>query len=309
MAEENYHIPALLTQSLDLLDIKPEGVYVDATFGGGGHSRAILDRLGPDGRLFGFDRDIDALQNAPDAPRFTFVHSDYRFIPNFLHFYGIKNIDGLLADLGVSFHHFDDASRGFSFREDAPLDMRMNRSGERTAADILNEYGTEQLERMFRSYSDLKRPGLLAATIVKNRGVSPILTTAQLAETLTPQLNPKNLKKDLAQAFQALRIETNDEMRSLHILLNNSLKVLNPGGRLAVITYHSIEDRLVKNFMRAGNPEGKIEQDFYGRVRSPWKLITRSPITPDAEETGRNPRSRSAKLRVAERIEATANED
>lgn len=309
MAEENYHIPALLTQSLDLLDIKPEGVYVDATFGGGGHSRAILDRLGPDGRLFGFDRDIDALQNAPDDPRFTFVHSDYRFIPNFLHFYGIKNIDGLLADLGVSFHHFDDASRGFSFREDAPLDMRMNRSGERTAADILNEYGTEQLERMFRSYSDLKRPGLLAATIVKNRGVSPILTTAQLAETLTPQLNPKNLKKDLAQAFQALRIETNDEMRSLHILLNNSLKVLNPGGRLAVITYHSIEDRLVKNFMRAGNPEGKIEQDFYGRVRSPWKLITRSPITPDSEETERNPRSRSAKLRVAERIEATANED
>lgn len=309
MAEENYHIPALLTQSLDLLDIKPEGVYVDATFGGGGHSRAILDRLGPDGRLFGFDRDIDALQNAPDDPRFTFVHSDYRFIPNFLHFYGIKNIDGLLADLGVSFHHFDDASRGFSFREDAPLDMRMNRSGERTAADILNECGTEQLERMFRSYSDLKRPGLLAATIVKNRGVSPILTTAQLAETLTPQLNPKNLKKDLAQAFQALRIETNDEMRSLHILLNNSLKVLNPGGRLAVITYHSIEDRLVKNFMRAGNPEGKIEQDFYGRVRSPWKLITRSPITPDSEETERNPRSRSAKLRVAERIEATANED
>lgn len=309
MAEENYHIPALLTQSLDLLDIKPEGVYVDATFGGGGHSRAILDRLGPDGRLFGFDRDIDALQNAPDDPRFTFVHSDYRFIPNFLHFYGIKNIDGLLADLGVSFHHFDDASRGFSFREDAPLDMRMNRSGERTAADILNEYGTEQLERMFRSYSDLKRPGLLAATIAKNRGVSPILTTAQLAEILTPQLNPKNLKKDLAQAFQALRIETNDEMRSLHILLNNSLKVLNPGGRLAVITYHSIEDRLVKNFMRAGNTEGKIEQDFYGRVRSPWKLITRSPITPDAEETERNPRSRSAKLRVAERIEATNNED
>lgn len=309
MAEENYHIPALLTQSLDLLDIKPEGVYVDATFGGGGHSRAILDRLGPNGHLFGFDRDIDALQNAPDDPRFTFVHSDYRFIPNFLHFYGIKNIDGLLADLGVSFHHFDDASRGFSFREDSPLDMRMNRSGERTAADILNEYDTEQLERLFRSYSDLKRPGLLAATIVKNRGVSPILTTAQLAETLTPQLNPKNLKKDLAQAFQALRIETNDEMRSLHILLNNSLKVLNPGGRLAVITYHSIEDRLVKNFMRAGNTEGKIEQDFYGRVRSPWKLITRSPITPDAEETERNPRSRSAKLRVAERIEATNNED
>lgn len=300
MTTETYHIPALLTPTLDLLEIKPEGVYIDATFGGGGHSRAILERLGPKGRLYGFDRDIDAFRNAPDDPRFTFVHSDYRFIPNFLHFYDVGKADGILADLGVSFHHFDDASRGFSFREDAPLDMRMNRSGERTAADILREYPQEELDNMFRAYTDLKRTGQLAAAIVKRRAVAPILTTAQLAETLSPLLNPKSLKKDLAQAFQALRIETNDEMHSLRVFLNNSLKVLKPGGRLAVITYHSIEDRLVKNFLRSGNIEGKVEQDFYGHVLSPWKTINRSPIVPDAEEVERNPRSRSAKLRVAE---------
>lgn len=305
MTTETYHIPALLTPTLDLLEIKPEGVYIDATFGGGGHSRAILERLGPKGRLYGFDRDIDAFRNAPDDPRFTFVHSDYRFIPNFLHFYDVGKVDGILADLGVSFHHFDDASRGFSFREDAPLDMRMNRSGERTAADILREYPQEELDNMFRAYTDLKRTGQLAAAIVKRRAVAPILTTAQLAETLSPLLNPKSLKKDLAQAFQALRIETNDEMHSLRVFLNNSLKVLKPGGRLAVITYHSIEDRLVKNFLRSGNIEGKVEQNFYGHVLSPWKTITRSPIVPDAEEVERNPRSRSAKLRVAELSDKT----
>lgn len=305
MTTETYHIPALLTPTLDLLEIKPEGVYIDATFGGGGHSRAILERLGPKGRLYGFDRDIDAFRNAPDDPRFTFVHSDYRFIPNFLHFYDVGKADGILADLGVSFHHFDDASRGFSFREDAPLDMRMNRSGERTAADILREYPQEELDNMFRAYTDLKRTGQLAAAIVKRRAVAPILTTAQLAETLSPLLNPKSLKKDLAQAFQALRIETNDEMHSLRVFLNNSLKVLKPGGRLAVITYHSIEDRLVKNFLRSGNIEGKVEQDFYGHVLSPWKTINRSPIVPDAEEVERNSRSRSAKLRVAELSDKT----
>lgn len=305
MTTETYHIPALLTPTLDLLEIKPEGVYIDATFGGGGHSRAILERLGPKGRLYGFDRDIDAFRNAPDDPRFTFVHSDYRFIPNFLHFYDVGKADGILADLGVSFHHFDDASRGFSFREDAPLDMRMNRSGERTAADILREYPQEELDNMFRAYTDLKRTGQLAAAIVKRRAVAPILTTAQLAETLSPLLNPKSLKKDLAQAFQALRIETNDEMHSLRVFLNNSLKVLKPGGRLAVITYHSIEDRLVKNFLRSGNIEGKVEQDFYGHVLSPWKTINRSPIVPGAEEVERNPRSRSAKLRVAELSDKT----
>lgn len=305
MTTETYHIPALLTPTLDLLEIKPEGVYIDATFGGGGHSRAILERLSPKGRLYGFDRDIDAFRNAPDDPRFTFVHSDYRFIPNFLHFYHVGKADGILADLGVSFHHFDDASRGFSFREDAPLDMRMNRSGERTAADILREYQQEELDNMFRAYTDLKRTGQLASAIVKRRAVAPILTTAQLAETLSPLLNPKSLKKDLAQAFQALRIETNDEMHSLRVFLNNSLKVLKPGGRLAVITYHSIEDRLVKNFLRSGNIEGKVEQDFYGHVLSPWKTINRSPIVPDAEEVERNPRSRSAKLRVAELSDKT----
>lgn len=303
MEKEIYHIPALLTESIDALNINACGSYVDATFGGGGHSRAILQRLGPAGHLYGFDRDIDALQNAPDDSRFTFVHSDYRFIPNFLHYYGCDKVDGILADLGVSFHHFDSGERGFSFREDAPLDMRMNRKGERTAARIIADASPEKLESIFRAYTDLKRPRLLANAIVKARSVSPILTTAQLTDALTPALNPRNLKKDLAQAFQALRIETNDELHSLQRLLLNSLSVLKPGGRFAIITYHSIEDRMVKNFFRSGNLEGKVEQDFYGRVLTPWKQITRNPVVPSAEEIERNPRSRSAKLRVAELID------
>lgn len=303
MEKEIYHIPALLTESIDALNINACGSYVDATFGGGGHSRAILQRLGPAGHLYGFDRDIDALQNAPDDSRFTFVHSDYRFIPNFLHYYGCDKVDGILADLGVSFHHFDSGERGFSFREDAPLDMRMNQKGERTAARIIADASPEKLESIFRAYTDLKRPRLLVNAIVKARSVSPILTTAQLTDALTPALNPKNLKKDLAQAFQALRIETNDELHSLQRLLLNSLSVLKPGGRFAIITYHSIEDRMVKNFFRSGNLEGKVEQDFYGRVLTPWKQITRNPVVPSAEEIERNPRSRSAKLRVAELID------
>lgn len=303
MEKEIYHIPALLTESIDALNINARGSYVDATFGGGGHSRAILQRLGPAGHLYGFDRDIDALQNAPDDSRFTFVHSDYRFIPNFLHYYGCDKVDGILADLGVSFHHFDSGERGFSFREDAPLDMRMNRKGERTAARIIADASPEKLESIFRAYTDLKRPRLLVNAIVKARSVSPILTTSQLTDVLTPALNPKNLKKDLAQAFQALRIETNDELHSLQRLLLNSLSVLKPGGRFAIITYHSIEDRMVKNFFRSGNLEGKVEQDFYGRVLTPWKQITRNPVVPSAEEIERNPRSRSAKLRVAELID------
>lgn len=303
MEKEIYHIPALLTESIDALNINARGSYVDATFGGGGHSRAILQRLGPAGHLYGFDRDIDALQNAPDDSRFTFVHSDYRFIPNFLHYYGCDKVDGILADLGVSFHHFDSGERGFSFREDAPLDMRMNRKGERTAARIIADASPEKIESIFRAYTDLKRPRLLVNAIVKARSVSPILTTSQLTDVLTPALNPKNLKKDLAQAFQALRIETNDELHSLQRLLLNSLSVLKPGGRFAIITYHSIEDRMVKNFFRSGNLEGKIEQDFYGRVLTPWKQITRNPVVPSAEEIERNPRSRSAKLRVAELID------
>lgn len=303
MEKEIYHIPALLTESIDALNINARGSYVDATFGGGGHSRAILQRLGPAGHLYGFDRDIDALQNAPNDSRFTFVHSDYRFIPNFLHYYGCDKVDGILADLGVSFHHFDSGERGFSFREDAPLDMRMNQKGERTAARIIADASPEKLESIFRAYTDLKRPRLLVNAIVKARSVSPILTTSQLTDVLTPALNPKNLKKDLAQAFQALRIETNDELHSLQRLLLNSLSVLKPGGRFAIITYHSIEDRIVKNFFRSGNLEGKVEQDFYGRVLTPWKQITRNPVVPSAEEIERNPRSRSAKLRVAELID------
>lgn len=303
MEKEIYHIPALLTESIDALNINACGSYVDATFGGGGHSRAILQRLGPAGHLYGFDRDIDALQNAPDDSRFTFVHSDYRFIPNFLHYYGCDKVDGILADLGVSFHHFDSGERGFSFREDAPLDMRMNQKGERTAARIIAEASPEKLESIFRAYTDLKRPRILVNAIVKARSVSPILTTAQLTDALTPALNPRNLKKDLAQAFQALRIETNDELHSLQRLLLNSLSVLKPVGRLAIITYHSIEDRMVKNFFRSGNLEGKVAQDFYGRVLTPWKLITRNPVVPSEQEIELNPRSRSAKLRVAELID------
>lgn len=303
MEKEIYHIPALLTESIDALNINACGSYVDATFGGGGHSRAILQRLGPAGHPFGFDRDIDALQNAPDDSRFTFVHSDYRFIPNFLHYYGCDKVDGILADLGVSFHHFDSGERGFSFREDAPLDMRMNQKGERTAARIIAEASPEKLESIFRAYTDLKRPRILVNAIVKARSVSPILTTAQLTDALTPALNPRNLKKDLAQAFQALRIETNDELHSLQRLLLNSLSVLKPGGRFAIITYHSIEDRMVKNFFRSGNLERKVEQDFYGRVLTPWKLITRNPVVPSEQEIELNPRSRSAKLRVAELID------
>lgn len=303
MTGETYHIPALLTETLDLLNINPDGIYVDATFGGGGHSRAILERLGPEGRLYGFDRDMDAYQNAIDDPRFTFVHSDFRYIPNFLRYLGVEKVDGILADLGVSFHHFDKGERGFSFREDAPLDMRMNQNGERTAQTILAEEGKESLTQIFRTYTDLKRPDILAASIVKAREQQPIDTTSRFAEVLTPLMNPKNLKKEMAQAFQAIRIVVNDEMHALKDLLQNSLKVLKEDGRIAIITYHSIEDRMVKNYFRTGNIEGKVEQDFYGKILTPWKQITRSPYTPSSEEVERNPRSRSAKLRVAEKIE------
>ena len=302
MNSEPYHIPALLRQSIEGLDVRPGGIYVDATFGGGGHSRAILEVLDADGRLLSFDRDMEAYANAPDDARFTFVHSDFRYISNFLHYHGIERVDGILADLGVSFHHFDSAERGFSFRSDAPLDMRMNRQGGRTAMELLNGSDKEQLERMFRTYTDLKRPGAVAAAIVKSRTGGEIRTTMQLTEAVRPALNPKSEKKDLAQVFQALRIEVNGEMEALRALLAQSLAVLKPGGRMAVITYHSIEDRMVKNFFRSGNVDGEIDQDIYGNVRTPWKLITRSPIVPDAEEIEANPRSRSAKLRIAEKL-------
>ena len=300
MTSETYHIPALLPEVIKGLDIKPDGTYIDATFGGGGHSRAILARLGDNGRLFGFDRDMDAFDNAPDDPRFTFVHSDFRYISNFLHFYHAGKADGILADLGVSFHHFDDADRGFSFRTDAPLDMRMNRKAEKTAASVIAEASKEKLEEIFRLYTDLKRTGALAQAIIAAREAAPVETTFRLAEAVRKSINPRQEKKDLAQVFQALRIVVNDEMGALKTLLTQSLKVLKPGGRIAVITYHSIEDRLVKNFFRSGNFRGEMEKDFYGRAETPWIAVTRSPIVPSEEEIERNPRSRSAKLRIAQ---------
>ena len=304
MSEEVYHIPALLDASLKGLNIKPDGVYADVTFGGGGHSRAILKNLGPDGSLFGFDRDKEAFANAPDDPRFTFVYSNFRYISNFMRYHGVDKLDGILADLGVSFHHFDDGARGFSFRTDAPLDMRMNRNAGLTAADIAAEYSEEQLTALFKTFTDLKRPNAVAKAIVSARAKEASDTTFRLAETVRPLLNPKSEKKELAQVFQAFRIEVNGEMDALKRFLESTIRLLRPGGRLAIITYHSIEDRMVKNFMKTGNIEGIENKDFFGRVYTPWKQITRSPIVPDDEEIERNPRSRSAKLRVAELVES-----
>lgn len=300
MSEPIYHIPALLPQTLECLDIKPDGIYVDATFGGGGHSRAILERLGQEGRLFGFDQDEDAMANAPDDPRFTFVRSNFRFMPNFLRFYGVDRVDGILADLGVSFHHFDEAERGFSFRADAPLDMRMNQKAPQTAANILEQYDERDLISLFRTYADLKDPAKAAKAIVAAGKNAPITTTFQLAEAVRPGLNPKAEKKEMAQVFQALRISVNSEMDALNTLLSSAPKMLKEGGRAVILTYHSVEDRIVKNYFRSGNAEGKVEKDFFGKVLCEWKAITRSPITADAEEVERNPRSRSAKLRAAE---------
>lgn len=302
MTAEPYHIPALLTEVINNLNIKKNGIYADVTFGGGGHSRAILQSLGENGRLLGFDRDPDALRNAPDDARFTFVHSNFRYIRNFMRFHGIPAFDGILADLGVSFHHFDDASRGFSFRADAPLDMRMNRNARTTAADITANASREELEHIFRLYTDLKRPRAVADAIVRARDSAPVDTTFRLANAVRPTINPKSEKKELAQVFQALRITVNGEMDALRNFLVSTPDVLRQGGILAIITYHSIEDRLVKNFMRTGNLEGREEKDFFGKSVSPWKLITRSPIVPSEEEVERNPRSRSAKLRVAQLI-------
>ena len=297
-----YHIPALLEETVDLLDIKPDGTYVDCTFGGGGHSRAILERLGPEGRLFGFDRDLDALANVPDDPRFTFVHGDFRYITNFMEYYGVEKVDGILADLGVSFHHFDTPERGFSFRADAPLDMRMNRNGTTTAADIVNSRSEQELVDIMRRYTDLRNSGAIARKIVAERKEHEITTTGELTETVRPLLSAKNFKKELAQVFQALRIVTNDEMTALERLLESSLTLLKRKGRIAILTYHSGEDRIVKDFFKNGslNPEPDREALIYGTPRSPWKLLTPSPITADEEEVAENPRSRSAKLRAAE---------
>lgn len=304
MSEPAYHIPALLPQTLECLDIKPDGIYVDATFGGGGHSRAILERLGEDGRLIAFDQDEDAIANAPDDKRFTFVRSNFRFMRNFLRYHGVDRVDGILADLGVSFHHFDDAERGFSFRADAPLDMRMNRKAAQTAAQLLERYDVRDLTSLFRTYADLKDPAKAARAIVTDREKAPILTTFQLADAVRPGLNPKGEKKEMAQVFQALRIAVNSEMEALTTLLTEAPKILKEEGRAVILTYHSVEDRIVKNFFRSGNAEGKVEKDFFGKPICDWRLITRQPITADADEVENNPRSRSAKLRAAELVES-----
>ena len=281
------------------MDIRPSGTYADATFGGGGHSRAILAQLNSAGRLLGFDRDIDAKANCPDDPRFTFVLSDFRYMPNFVRFYNAGKLDGILADLGVSFHHFDEAERGFSFRSDAPLDMRMNREAPLTASDIINTYDHKHLSDILSTYGELNRAGAIAAAIIKAREKEPVITTKQLTDIVAPLITPKQQKKMLAQIFQAIRIEVNGEMDSLRLLLENSLKVLKQGGIMAVLTYHSLEDRMVKNFFRSGRIDGETEKDFFGHIHTPWELITRQPVTADEAEVERNPRARSAKLRVA----------
>ena len=301
-----YHIPALLIESIEGLAIKPDGKYVDATFGGGGHSRAILEHLGKGGRLMGMDQDMDARRNSLDDERFTFAHGNFAYLKNFLRFYGFDGVDGILADLGVSFHHFDDVERGFTFRADAPLDMRMNQASSFSAKDLLETYSEERLAEVLYLYGELRQSRRLAAAIMKAR---PLTTTGELVETVRPLLKPTQEKKELSIVFQALRIEVNGELTALRKLLSQSLEVLNPGGRLAIITYHSLEDRLVKNFMRTGNIEGKQEKDFFGRVNTPWRIITSKVITPSAEEVSQNPRSRSAKLRVAEFIGAQATSD
>ena len=294
-----YHIPALLHESINGLAIKSDGTYVDATFGGGGHSRAILEQLGEKGRLIGMDQDMDAWQNRLEDGRFTFAHGNFAYIKNFLRYYGVDSVDGILADLGVSFHHFDAVDRGFTFRADAPLDMRMNRAASFTARELLNTYTEERLADVLYLYGELRQSRRLAAAIVKAR---PLVTTGELLNVVRPFIKASQEKKELSMLFQALRIEVNGELDALRQLLAQSLEVLKPGGRLAIITYHSLEDRLVKNFMRAGNIEGRVEKDFYGRVNTPWRIVNNKVIAPSEEEIARNPRSRSAKLRVAELI-------
>ncbi len=302
-ASSTYHIPVLLRESVDGLEIKPDGVYIDVTFGGGGHSREILSRLGKKGHLYSFDQDADAEKNIVDDDRFTFVRSNFRYIKNWMRYYEVEQIDGLLADLGVSSHHLDDESRGFSFRFDAPLDMRMNRQAGKTAADIVNDYDEEQLADIFYLYGELKNARKLATAIVKARQTQRIATTGDLLQ-VTEKLFPREReKKEMAKLFQALRIEVNHEMEALKEMLNGSKDLLCEGGRLSVITYHSLEDRLVKNMMKAGNAEGKVTQDFFGRTEAPLKPIGKV-IVPDEEEQARNPRSRSAKLRIAEKVKS-----
>ena len=299
---EGYHVPVLLEESVDGLDIKPGGIYLDVTFGGGGHSKEILRRLDAEGRLFGFDQDEDAEKNIVDDERFTFVRSNFRYLRNWMRYYGVEQIDGLLADLGVSSHHFDDETRGFSFRFDAPLDMRMNKRDGKTAADVLNDYSEEQLSDIFYIYGELKNARRIAAAIVQARSEKRLETTGDLMKTTEKCFQREREKKEMAKMFQALRIEVNHEMDALKDMLYAACGLLREGGRLSFITYHSLEDRMVKNMMKAGNVEGKVKQDFFGRTDSPLRQIGNKVIVPSEEEQQRNPRSRSAKLRIAERI-------
>ena len=311
---ETYHVPVLLKESVDGLNIQSGGVYVDVTFGGGGHSSEILSRLDEQAHLYSFDQDADAEQNVMrsevgverqfvDDSRFTFVRSNFRYLKNWMRYYGVESIDGLLADLGVSSHHFDDESRGFSFRFDAQLDMRMNKRAGKTAADIVNDYDEEALANLFYLYGEIKQSRRLAAAVVKARSQQRIATTQDLLGILEPIFKREREKKDLAKVFQALRIEVNHEMDALKEMLKSATELLKPGGRLSVITYHSLEDRIVKNIMKTGNVEGKRIQDFYGRIETPFTLINNKVIVPSENEQQENPRSRSAKLRIAEKNE------
>jgi 16S rRNA (cytosine1402-N4)-methyltransferase len=313
---ETYHVPVLLGQSVDGLNIQPGGIYIDVTFGGGGHSSEILSRLDDNAHLYSFDQDPDAEQNTMhsenakegsepkrfvDDSRFTFVRSNFRYLKNWMRYYGIEHIDGLLADLGVSSHHFDDETRGFSFRYDAPLDMRMNKRAGKTAADIVNNYEESALADIFYLYGELKNSRKIASTLVKARAEKPIATTQDFIKAVEPLFKREREKKDMAKLFQALRIEVNHEMEALKDMLKAATELLKPGGRLSVITYHSLEDRIVKNVMKTGNAEGKMKQDFFGKIETPFKLINNKVIIPDNDEQEKNPRSRSAKLRIAEK--------
>ena len=298
---DTYHVPVLLDESINGLNLHPDGVYIDVTFGGGGHSREILRRLPQGSRLFSFDQDADAERNIVDDDRFTFVRSNFRYLKNWMRYYEIEHIDGLLADLGVSSHHFDDESRGFSFRFDAPLDMRMNKRADKTAADIVAEYDEEALADIFYLYGELKNSRRIASALVKARQQHTIATTQDFLHVVEPFFKREREKKDMARLFQALRIEVNHEMEALKEMLAAATQLLAPGGRLSVITYHSLEDRIVKNVMKTGNAEGKVIQDFYGRIETPYRLVNNKVIVPTDEEQQRNPRSRSAKLRIAEK--------
>ncbi|MBR6366856.1 MAG: 16S rRNA (cytosine(1402)-N(4))-methyltransferase RsmH [Bacteroidaceae bacterium] len=297
-----YHVPVLLAQSIEGMNIKPDSICVDVTFGGGGHSKEILKHLSAEGHLYSFDQDADAERNIIDDERFTFVRSNFRYLHNFMRYHGVEQIDALLADLGVSSHHLDDSERGFSFRFSGPLDMRMNKRADMTAADIVNEYKEEDLANIFYLYGELKNGRQLAQKIAKARTAEKIETIEQFLEIIKPLFGREREKKELAKVFQALRIEVNHEMDALKEMLQSAARDLKPGGRLVVITYHSLEDRIVKNMMKTGNVEGVVEKDFFGKVNTPFKLINKKVIEADADEIQRNPRSRSAKLRIAEKL-------